>query len=61
MTNGEVAPVTIPNGYLFCMGDNRLHSTDSRALEVGLVSEDAVLGKVFFRLYPLDDFGIIGS
>lgn len=60
-TNGDVGPVTVPLGNYFCMGDNRLHSTDSRFLEVGFVEEDDILGKVFFRVYPFKKFGIIGS
>lgn len=60
ITNGEVAPVVVPEGSVFCLGDNRLHSTDSRFLEVGFVREETIQGKVFFRLYPFDKFGKIG-
>ena len=61
LTNGEVGPVTVPEGNYFCMGYNRLHSNDSRFLEVGFIEKDAVVGKVIFRLYPFDKFGVIGS
>lgn len=60
ITNGEVAPVVVPEGTVFCLGDNRLHSTDSRFLGVGFVKEETIQGKVFFRLYPFDKFGKIG-
>ncbi len=40
---------TIPFGYVFVMGDNRNHSTDSRAF--GIVSEDEILGRVVYRFY----------
>lgn len=35
----------IPEGYIFCMGDNRAHSTDCR--EHGAISLDCVIGKCF--------------
>jgi signal peptidase I len=61
VTNGDVGPVVVPEGNYFCMGDNRLHSTDSRFLEVGFVEKDKIVGKVVFRLYPFSKFGMIGS
>ncbi len=58
-TSGNVAETVIPEGYLFCMGDNRLGSTDSRDERVGLVSEADVVGKVVLRLFPLNKFGSV--
>ena len=58
-TNGEMAETAIPEGYLFCMGDNRLVSRDSRDASVGLISEDDVKGKVVLRLFPIKKFGKI--
>ncbi len=58
-TNGEMAQTTVPDGYLFCMGDNRLVSRDSRDGTVGFVSESDVKGKVVLRLFPIKKFGKI--
>jgi signal peptidase I len=53
----EGVPITVPDGYYFVMGDNRLHSSDSR--EWGLVSTPEIVGRAFFRYWPLNEFGII--
>ncbi len=50
-------PVTVPEGYLFLMGDNRPRSNDSRSTDIGFVDEKDILGKVIFRLLPLSDIG----
>ncbi len=51
-------PYTVPEGMLFCMGDNRNGSTDSRSSLVGPVDERQVLGKAIVRLFPLGDHNI---
>ncbi|MBR6617332.1 MAG: signal peptidase I [Oscillospiraceae bacterium] len=53
-------PITIPKGYIFVMGDNRNHSTDSRSSAVGLIAVEDIIGKTYFRYYPLSDIGFVG-
>ncbi len=48
-------PITIPEDYVFVMGDNRNHSNDSRML--GLVAFDDVVGRASLRLTPFSRFG----
>lgn len=53
----EGEKITVPKDYIFVMGDNRISSKDSRT--IGMVKTDEVLGKVIFRLYPLNSIGIV--
>ncbi len=50
-------PVTVPEGSVFCLGDNRNHSYDSRASEIGMIDERYVLGKVLWRIFPFHSIG----
>ena len=50
-------PYTVPEGSYFVAGDNRADSTDSRSSDIGAVSEEDVVGRVFFVVWPLRRFG----
>lgn len=54
-----VYPYTVPEGYLWVMGDNRTNSQDSRYF--GAVPVDSVTGKAFFIYWPLDHIGPLAS
>ncbi len=50
-------PVTVPQGKLFLMGDNRRYSLDSRHSSIGFIDQRDILGEVIFRVLPVTEFG----
>ena len=54
---GTEFPLTVPEGSIFVMGDNRNHSSDSRSSDLGTVDTRYVIGKAVFLLFPGADEG----
>ena len=54
-TATEMEEITVPEGQVFAMGDNRQNSIDSRHSDVGCVPIDRIIGKAVLRLYPFSD------
>ena len=54
---GNYADIIVPQGYVFVMGDNRPHSTDSRSF--GCIPIDKIESRVAFRFWPLNKIGVI--
>ena len=52
-------PYQVPESKVFVMGDHRSVSIDSRNTSVGCVSQEQIVGRLVFRLWPLSGFGRI--
>lgn len=52
-------PFTVPENEYFLMGDQRMTSIDSRSTVIGCVKTEQMIGKLFLKIWPLNELSII--
>lgn len=52
-------PYQVPDEKIFVMGDHRSSSVDSRNTAVGCIALEQVVGKIVFRIWPLNQLGMV--
>ncbi|MBE6765083.1 MAG: signal peptidase I [Ruminococcaceae bacterium] len=56
---GKLCTAQVPQGKWYILGDNRVISGDSRLSEIGSVTDEQIIGRVIFILWPSDRIGTI--
>ncbi len=53
----DEAPLVVPEGYVFVMGDNRSRGGSSDSRDFGPIPEDSIIGRAFVIVWPPGDWG----
>ena len=56
-----LSPISLGENEYFVLGDNRNDSEDSRFTEVGNVKRSEILGRAWFRIWPLNEMGLVNK
>jgi signal peptidase I len=56
--NPEYAKVTVPEGQVYAVGDNRLPGASKDSRSIGPVGNERIKGRALIRFYPFDKFKV---